>query len=532
MWYPVASVADLDDHHVFHGQLLGQELVIWRGNDGAVNVWDNRCPHRGVRLSVGTSDGRELRCAYHGWRYANRTGGCTYIPAQPGDAPAPGLAVPTFPAVQDAGMVWTTLQPDPQPFVPAEWDAAAVPVRPVPVQAPPVEVAEALATAGLGTTHIVQPVDEFTSIIRGVLEPVQASGGGLGALRRHNQVLTALRDQLEASGRVALPSAQPVLVRTAAARPKLLEVTVARKWRTGDDVVGLELRATAGSLPTMQPGAHLDVHLPNGLVRQYSLVNAPGEQDCFVLGVKREPDSRGGSAFVHEQLAEGDALTISAPRSNFVLRRDAFRIVLIAGGIGITPLLAMAQALDTGAVPYELHVFARSSAAVPFAERVSALRRSELHLGLSGTETLDRVSQLLGRHQPATYAYVCGPGPMLDGTLAVASELGWPDEAVRFEYFQNATHRDAGTSFEVQLTRSGMILQVPPGQSILEVVRDHGIEVDSSCEQGACGTCATRVLAGEPDHRDVHLTATQRARNDRMMICVSRARTPRLELDL
>lgn len=322
-------------------------------------------------------------------------------------------------------------------------------------------------------------------------------------------------------------------ITTPSGRKAALRVQVLRKWATAEGVVGLELESIGEPLPTHQPGAHIDVHLPNGLVRQYSLTNAPGEGSLYRLGVKLEPDSRGGSACLHETVKEGDVLAISEPRNNFPLRRDAVKTILIAGGIGVTPLLSMAQTLRNNKLNYELHYFAQTEGHLAFPEVLHELGEAVvLHLGLSPDETSQALTALLAGHQPAMHIYVCGPGPMLEATRRIASEADWPDEAVHFEYFKNTIEVDSSSSFEVSLARSALTLEVPSGKTILEVLRDNGIALMSSCEQGACGTCEVAVIEGEPEHQDVYLNDSEKLAGQRIMTCVSRAKSPRLVLDI
>jgi ferredoxin-NADP reductase len=215
------------------------------------------------------------------------------------------------------------------------------------------------------------------------------------------------------------------------------------------------------------------------------------------------------------------------------LRRDALHTVLVAGGIGLTPLLAMARTLAAGRHPFTLHAFARDAAALPFEAALDRLGANvERHLGLDVEATGATLRQILARPGPKHELYVCGPPAMLDLTRRLAAEAGWPESAVHFEYFKNETPLDQSTAFEIALARSALTLQVPAGRSIVEVLRAHGIGITTSCEQGACGTCRVTVLEGEPDHQDVHLTKTEKARGDCLMACVSRSRSPRLVLDL
>jgi ferredoxin-NADP reductase len=318
-----------------------------------------------------------------------------------------------------------------------------------------------------------------------------------------------------------------------AGRHAEVRVQVARKWETAPGVAAFELEPVGDRLPTFQPGAHIDVHLPNGLVRQYSITNGPGETSFYRIGVKLEPQSRGGSQCLHETVREGDVLAISEPRNNFPLRRDSLRTILIAGGIGITPMLAMAQTLAKMGLTFELHCFAQSADHLAFSEVLDTLGESVVaHVGLTPDDTGARLAELLATHTPAAHLYVCGPGPMLEATREIAAAAGWPDEAVHFEYFKNTLDIDDSSSFELALARSALTLSVPSGRTILDVLRDSGVPMTSSCEQGACGTCVATVLEGEPDHQDVHLNASERAAGDRIMTCVSRSKSDRLVLDL
>ena len=391
----------------------------------------------------------------------------------------------------------------------------------------------------------VQPVDSARCVIRGVLAETPPADDQLAVWRHHATELDQLRVVIEAEA-ASLPAPEPMVpvlqqvpVRLAevpdapSGRQAALRVQVQRKWGAAAGVAAFELAPLEGVLPTFQPGAHIDVHLPNGLVRQYSITNGPGESSCYRIGVKLEPDSSGGSSCLHGTVREGDVLAISEPRNNFPLRRDSSRTILVAGGIGITPLLAMAQSLDRMALDFELHCFAQSDEHVAFADVVDGLGRSVVrHLGLSPDETVAEIRRLVAGYESFTNLYVCGPGPMLEAVRREAAAAGWPDDAVHFEYFKNTNEIDDSSTFEVALARSAMTVTVPAGATILEVLRGHGVIMPSSCEQGACGTCVATVLEGEPDHQDVYLNDSEHLAGDRIMTCVSRAASDRLVLDL
>ena len=557
-WYPIASSDDLPFRHVYQGQLLGRELAVWRADDGNVNVWENRCLHRGVRLSIGINEGGELKCQYHGWRYANRSAGCTYIPAHPADAPARRIENRTYPVREAYGLIWSAANDDApfQPFPGAEtgdW----FPLRPMPVNAAPDDVLAALVRLApddqpadllpgmairLGTTlYFVQPVDAGRAVIRGLLH----DRPDLTILRHHNETLTKLRDRLErAAARKPAPEPlHPAFDKVSAdlatmpdipiPRGNTLPVVVKRKWTSADGVIGFELAAREGHLPTFQPGAHIDLHLPNDMIRQYSITNGPGELMSYIIGVKAESASKGGSKVLIDTVREGDILAISEPRNNFPLRRDATRTVLIAGGIGITPLLSMARFLDKSSLPYELHYFTRAGEQVAFRGELEALHgQVTLHTGLPRAEIGRTISTTLGQWSFAQHLYVCGPSAMLEAVRDTAAAQGWPEESIHYEYFRNDKIIDDSSSFDVELARSAMTLHIPSGKTILEVMREAGLVVPSSCEQGACGTCLTTVMEGEVDHQDVYLNNSEKASNTCMMTCVSRAKSARLVLDI
>ena len=577
--HPVAAGADLVPRHVVRSRLFGRPLAIWKADDGFINIWEDRCIHRGMRLSAGVNDGAELVCQYHGWRYSNRNGNCSYIPAHPGEAPASGLRVATFACAEKYGLVWSGGSPETEPPpVPALEGSEVLVLRSLPVNAPAARVLEGLAgyafrpAAALGTdtpvetsadagnpysvtvtattagadsslVFFVQPADSDRCVIRPVLSPAPAPQERLAVLRHHAGALEELRARLEdpRSTEIAVPLPVATLVPlrsdgaagAAGGRRPQLQVRVARKWLCAEGIAAFELAPVTGELPSFQPGAHLDIHLPNGLVRQYSLTNGPGMTHVYRIGVKLEPEGGGGSRHMHDSVHVGDVLDISAPRNNFPLRRDGARTVLIAGGIGITPLLAMAQTLDRQGLTWELHYFAQSEDQVAFGEMLAPLADGlTTYCGLSPEETGAELTKITRHYGPMQHAYVCGPGPMIDAARSIAVEAGWPTEAIHFEYFKNESPRDDTSAFDVTLARRHETLRIGAGVSLLDVLRNAGIDLPSSCEQGACGTCIATVLEGEPDHQDVYLNGSERAAGDRMLTCVSRARSGRLVLDL
>ena len=313
-------------------------------------------------------------------------------------------------------------------------------------------------------------------------------------------------------------------------------VRVARKTREAEGICSYELvRADGAPLPSFTAGAHVDVHLPNGLVRQYSLCNAPGEAHRYQIAVLRDAASRGGSQAMHDDVDAGSVLTISAPKNHFPLV-DAARSLLLAGGIGVTPILAMAETLADNGAAFEMHYCARAPERAAFVERLGAARfagRVHLHYD-SGTEDqrLD-LAALLAAPASGAHLYVCGPQGFIDHVLDSARAYGWPTAQLHVEYFgAAAVDTGADQPFDVQLASSGKVVTIPAGRTVLKVLAEQGVEIPYSCEEGVCGTCLTRVLAGVPDHRDLYLTDEERAANDQFAPCCSRARTPLLVLDL
>jgi ferredoxin-NADP reductase len=310
-----------------------------------------------------------------------------------------------------------------------------------------------------------------------------------------------------------------------------LRLRVDRRATGAEGVVVLDLRDPAGAdLPEWQPGAHVDLRLPGGLTRQYSLCGDPADRSVWRIGVLREPESRGGSRHVHEELHEGAEVDVRGPRNHFPLV-PAPRYLFIAGGIGITPILPMIAAADGAGARWELHYGGRSRRSMAFLE---SLEQISGHLTLHPQDEVGLIDldALLGTPQPDTLVYCCGPEPLL---VAVEQRCAdWPAGALHLERF---APKDVGEpvltgAFEVELALTGRTLTVPPEKSILSVVEEAGVQVLSSCQEGTCGTCETAVLAGEVDHRDSLLTPDEQAANDTMFICVSRAACPKLVLEL
>ncbi|WP_339451070.1 PDR/VanB family oxidoreductase [Pseudomonas sp. JAI120] len=317
----------------------------------------------------------------------------------------------------------------------------------------------------------------------------------------------------------------------------MIDVVVTRKRLEAEGIYSFELAPAEGStLPAFSAGSHIDVHLPNGLVRQYSLCNHPEEHHRYLLGVLLDPTSRSGSQAMHEHVHEGSRLRISEPRNLFPLEHGAGYSVLFAGGIGITPILCMAERLARIGAPFELHYCGRSAGRMAFIEYI---RRSTfadcVQVHVDDGEEAQRLDAALVLSGPAAdrHLYVCGPNGFMEHVLGTARAQGWAEAQLHREYFTAAAvpAGEAG-GFEVQLASTGQCFQVPAALSVAQVLLEAGIDIPLSCEQGICGTCLTRVLEGEPEHRDMFLTDAERARNDQFTPCCSRARSARLVLDL
>lgn len=292
-----------------------------------------------------------------------------------------------------------------------------------------------------------------------------------------------------------------------------------------------DLRPAGGSVAAFEPGAHIDLELPNGVIRQYSLVNEPGIRDRYLISVKLDRNSRGGSRFMHEQLRAGATVEVHSVRNNFRLASEAAPTLLLAGGIGVTPILAMAEHLAAEGRPADVVYAARSRHDLPFLGRLSdAASRLTVHVDDEAGTVLD-VGAVVSAVADEAHLYCCGPAPMLDAFLA--STAARPPHRVHFERFAAvAAPALTGGAFTVELARSGRTLSIAEGESILQALRTAGITAASSCEEGICGTCEVGVLDGTPDHRDGILSAAERQANRSMMICCSRSIGERLVLDI
>jgi len=311
-----------------------------------------------------------------------------------------------------------------------------------------------------------------------------------------------------------------------------LELRIAEVVEAADGVRLLRLSDPSGApLPTWSAGSHLDLHTGD-LVRQYSLCGEPDDSDRWSVAVLREPESRGGSSYVHDKLVEGDLVTVRGPRNHFPLVA-ATRYRFIAGGIGITPILPMLAAAEAAGVPWRLDYGGRTRASMAFAEELVARYGDRIRLHPQDEVGLLPLEAILAAPETGEMVYCCGPTPLLAAVEQACAS--WPDGALHVEHFSPKAVADAPSEvFEVELSDTGVTLVVPPDRSILDVVREAGLDPLTSCEEGTCGTCETGVLAGSVDHRDSILTPAEQAADDVMYICVSRAAAgcPRLVLEL
>ncbi len=311
-----------------------------------------------------------------------------------------------------------------------------------------------------------------------------------------------------------------------------IALRVASISREAEGINSYDLRHPAGGeLPPFTAGAHVDLQLPNGLIRCYSLVNPERERHRYVIAVNKDAASRGGSRFIHEHLRVGDVIGVGIPRNNFALEEGATRSVLIAGGIGITPLWCMIQRLEALGRDWELYFSARTRQHAAFGGPLRRLgARVHWNFDREPGGAMHDLAKIVRAAPPDAHLYCCGPRSMLAAFERATAAR--PPQLVHVEYFGPKEPPAARGGFTVVLARAGRSLTVPAGKTILETLLDEGLEVQHSCTQGVCGSCETPVLEGVPDHCDLVLSKEERARNRTMMICCSGAKSARLVLDL
>jgi ferredoxin-NADP reductase len=314
--------------------------------------------------------------------------------------------------------------------------------------------------------------------------------------------------------------------------PQELEAVVERLEDVADGVRAITLApADGGDLPAWEPGAHVDLLLPGGITRQYSLCGDPADRDRWRVAVLREPESRGGSSYVHEQLQEGARLAVVGPRNAFELV-DAGRYVFVAGGIGITPIIPMIRRVAERGGDWQLTYGGRTRASMAFAEELAAAHPGRVSIAPQDVHGLLDLPAVIGAPDDDAVVYCCGPGPLIDAVEAFCA--GWPRGALHVERFRPADGALDGamSSFDVVIASSGERITVGEEESIVDALDRVGVFIPTSCREGTCGTCETVVLEGVPDHRDSVLSEEEREENELMMLCCSRALTPELVLDL
>lgn len=291
------------------------------------------------------------------------------------------------------------------------------------------------------------------------------------------------------------------------------------------------VNAKGGDLPSFEPGAHLDLKLGNGLIRSYSLANDPKERHRYVTAILREAQGGGGSAWMHDTIKPGDEILSSEPLQNFPLDPTASRSLLLAGGIGITPLLSMGYRLKAEGRPVHLYYLTKSPEDTAFLDEVKAVFGEDVtfvHDGGDPSKGLD-LKATFGTPEAGTHLYVCGPAGLLNAVRGVTAD--WPEGSVHYELFSSARTDEQKAEmaarenlpFEVELARSGMTLEIPPDRSILDVLLDNGIGVPYACEDGWCGACVIDMISGKADHRDEVMTDDEKAENKKIQVCISRA---------
>jgi len=304
--------------------------------------------------------------------------------------------------------------------------------------------------------------------------------------------------------------------------------------REAEGIVSYEFVSADGApLPPFTAGAHIDLHLPGGLLRSYSLANDPGERHRYVVAVDRAADSRGGSAWMHSVPRPGDRLASSVPVNDFPLHEDAPLSIFIAGGIGITPFMAMAARLNTIGRAWRLHYAVRSRQRAAYVQELFAMDRSGNAVNLHCTgEDMERpdIATIVREAPAGSHLYCCGPNGMLDAFTAACAGLA--PQRVHLERFSASQEAATAGGYEVQLARSGKTLNVEAGKTLLDTLLDAGVPIQYACSQGVCGTCCTPVLEGTPDHRDDYLTDEEKAANQTVMVCCSGSLTQRLVLDI
>ena len=316
-----------------------------------------------------------------------------------------------------------------------------------------------------------------------------------------------------------------------------MDLLVTRKrWETRE-ICSFELtRPDGDALVQFSAGSHVLVQVCEGITRSYSLFGNPNDSHCYRIAVLRDPTSRGGSIAMQDQVEPGRMLRISTPINHFPLAESASHSLLLAGGIGVTPLLCMAEQLSNTGASFELHYSNRSPKNAALLEQLAGERlrhRVSMHFDDGPEAQLLNIQAVLTGCPDGTHLYVCGPKGFIDFIIGAARAKGWPDTSIHYELFAgNAISHETDGSFEVLIASSGQLVTVPPDKTVVEALAEAGVVIETSCEQGVCGVCLTRVLQGVPDHKDMFLSDNEQLLNDQFTPCCSRAKSERLVLDL
>lgn len=318
----------------------------------------------------------------------------------------------------------------------------------------------------------------------------------------------------------------------------MLNLTILSKKYETPEILSFELGLKDGTaLPAFEAGSHIDLQVNAQIIRQYSLYNDPNDTNTYKIAVLKDPNSRGGSVAVHETLNVGDTVQVSTPRNLFPLNTECKRVLLFAGGIGITPLMSMVKVLSKLGSDFELHYHSRSRANTAFMdELVNSTYSSKVSFYFSDEENdkAAAVKKALSQPSDDVHLYTCGPNGFMDYIFETARALNWQDSNLHKEVFNAAPQEldESDKGFELNLTRSDISLHIPKDKTALEVMEEAGIDIDFSCEQGVCGSCLTKVTCGIPDHRDQFQTESEKSLNDHFTPCCSRALTESLSIDL
>lgn len=315
---------------------------------------------------------------------------------------------------------------------------------------------------------------------------------------------------------------------------ELLQAVVTHRWMEAKGILGVELQAVDGNvLPPFTAGSHVDLHLPNGLIRQYSLCNDPSERRRYELGIALAPESRGGSQYIHASLQVGQRLQVGVPRNNFPLVRNAAQFLFVAGGIGVTPILSMIRQADGWRIPWRLLLCVRDREHLPYQAFLAQFGdRVVTHVDAEAGGTKADLQCFLEEEPVAAHIYVCGPEGLMGAVAGLAQENSLGN--VHFERFAavSAVVPAGNHVFRLRLVRSGKEFLVEEGKSILETLENAGIAHPFACREGLCRSCEAPILGGQADHCDFVLSDVEREENRSIMVCVSRAKTDVLELDL